>query len=592
MLDDDELVVIADPDPGFRLSAKEQLEKQGLASVAAGTADELFNILSARRVALVFLATDLPGSDLLSLLSRLANQHQRTTVIIVICGPDRRPALAGADNGATDYLVKPVLPEEIVLSLRKTLERRFLVSERFRYRQALDDAQFRIRLLYQLSLKMNSAYLSTVELDRVLYAILVGITAAEGLRFNRAFLAMFDADGLELRGRMAIGAGSREEAGRVWAEMRDRNMDFLQIVNGHETAFLRGDAQVNRMIRSLAVPVSDAGHILIKSAFERKSIRVTNGRADCQVAPGLIELLGEDSFVVVPLYSPGRALGVIIADNFVNREQITDDLISALELFSSQASLAVEQSYLHMDMQKKIIELQDLTQELDKSRDLLVEAERFSALGHMAAQLVHSIRNPVTSIGGMARILARRTLDRELEKFLDVIVTESAKLESTMQDLFDFVHLAEVQKEIVPLYPLIRKTVILFRAALEKQAVICELELPEQEPVFGIDVKQMRQVFIHLFKNAVEAMPRGGKLVITVWQDSEWVSIRISDTGTGMPDADMARAKDPFFTTKTYGTGMGLTLVERIVNAHNGRLSLGRRPEGGTQVRVDLPLNG
>ncbi|MDH3783633.1 MAG: ATP-binding protein, partial [Desulfobulbaceae bacterium] len=492
-------------------------------------------------------------------------------------------------KGADDYLSKPVRFDEILLVVRKVLERRRLITENLKYQEDLENAHFRIHLLHQLSLKMNSVYLSTVELDEILQAILVGITAEEGLRFNRAFLAIFEDEGRVLQGRLAIGSECREEAARVWAELRERKLDFLEIVQNIKKSCLNGDTKVTRLIKSLRVPITDSEHILIRSAGERRSFLVENGRADVPVAPELIELLNEDAFVVVPLFSPSKSLGVIIADHFVTNEIITREHVKSLEIFANQASLAIEHSRLYMEMEDKIGELENVTHELEKNKDLLVESANYSALGEMSAQLVHVLRNPITSIGGAARILAKKITDEKTLEFVNMIVNETTRLEFTLKDLFDFVRQMKVDKKCEPLYPLIRKTLLLLQPTLVRHSIQVDLDVTEPDPVLEMDEQLVRKMMIHLTRNAIDAMPEGGNLTITVRQQNGWVVILFADTGVGIAEAIQKRATDPFFTTKTYGTGLGLTLVEKIVAIHGGRFSLNQKPDGGMEARVSLP---
>jgi len=242
-----------------------------------------------------------------------------------------------------------------------------------------------------------------------------------------------------------------------------------------------------------------------------------------------------------------------------------------------------------MEMQNKIGKLEELTSELDKNKDMLVDAERYSALGQMAAQLVHVLRNPITSIGGASRILAKKIDDEKSLEFIKMIVNETSRLESTLQDLFDFVRQPVADKECVPLYPLIKKTVMLIQPAADRQSIEVELDLPEPEPFLEIDAQQIRKLLLHLIKNGVEAMPGGGTLTIGVQPNNGWITITIADTGMGLPESARYRAMDPFFTTKTYGTGLGLTLVENVAKIHGGNFSLTRKPDGGMEAKVGFP---
>ena len=624
LLQNGEIVAIVDDDAAIREPLRIYFEEHGLPVAECASAAELMQVMASRNVALVLLDIGLPDTDGLSLLPRIVDQYPDSAVVMLTGIADLRVALDCMRKGATDYLSKPVRFEEIFHVARKALEKRRLIFENRKYQEELEEAHFRIQLLHQLSLKMNTVYLSTVELDQILRAVLVGITSREGLGFNRAFLAMFDDDGRFLRGRMAIGPSSREEAGRVWGEIERRELNFLEIVDNLKETSKNQDAAVNTIARALVVSAEDKENILISSVLGRRSFRVSpesgwvpvplerrngNGGRRNNGAMGherrekaeeavpalgvprdLINILDEDSFVVVPLYSPGRAFGVIIADNYVTRREIEDSHIGALELFASQASLAIEQSRLHNERQRKIAELEAVNQELDRSKDLLVEAERYSALGHMAAQLVHIIRNPITSIGGVSRILSKKNVDPEWAKYLNVIIHETERVEATLEDLFAFVGQNEIHKEGLSLCEVIEKTALLLQSSMAKHGVTWEMTCPSQQPVIQGDLHQMRQMFLHLFKNAVEAMADGGKLTITVAVAEGQAVVSIVDTGPGIPESYLDQAKDPFFTTKTYGTGMGLTLVERIVSAHDGSFSLKPHPGGGLEVRVVLPL--
>ena len=589
LLAQDEVIVIVDDDPAIREPLRIFLESNDLAVVAAESGEQLRKLYGSVKMALILLDIGLPDIDGLSLLPEIVNEHPGSAVIMLTGTADLDVALDCIRKGADDYLSKPVQFEQILLVVRKVLERRRLIVENIRYQEDLEKAHFRIQLLHQLSLKMNSVYLSTVELEEILQAILVGITAEEGLRYNRAFLAIFDEDGNVLEGRLAIGSECREEAGRIWAELRHKKLDFLEIVQNIKQSCLNGDTKVTKLIKMLRVSVTDAEHILIKSALEKRSILVENGRADVPVARELIELLGEDTFVVVPLFSPRKSLGVIIADHFVTRQPISKDHIRSLEIFANQASLAIEHSHLYMEMEDKINDLENVTLELEQNKDLLVESESYLALGQMSAQLVHVLRNPITSIGGAARILAKKITDEKCLEFVNMIVNETTRLESTLKDLFDFVRQMKVEKKCEPLYPLIKKTLLLLQPALVKCSIHVDLDISTPEPILEMDEQLIRKMMIHLTRNAIDAMPNGGNLKISVHKENGWIVISFADTGMGIADALQKRATDPFFTTKTYGTGLGLTLVEKIVAIHGGSFSLDKKLNGGMEARVSLP---
>ncbi|MHB8809611.1 MAG: response regulator [Desulfobulbaceae bacterium] len=584
LLDNGEVILIVDDYPEIVALLQEFLQDQGLPTITAGSAMELQQAMQSHAVALVILDIGLPDRSGMDLLPELKTNFPDLAVIMLTAVTDLHTALECMREGADDYLTKPVQFTEFYATVRKVLEKRRLTINNRLYQRQIEQANFRINLLHELAMKMNSAYLSMVELDEILQAILIGITADEGLRFNRAFLALFNENGDTLMGKIAIGPACRDEAGRIWREMEEKDLRINVLIDSIKESCLNADTEVNVIARTLQVSAEDNEHILIRAARSRQSILVIEGKSEYPVPPELLHLLGEDTFVIVPLYSPSRSLGVIIADHFVTRQPITEELVKALESFATQASLAIEHCHLYMAMEEKIQQLEAMAYELEKNKDLLVEAERFSALGHMAAQLVHNIRNPITSIGGTARLLARKTEEPERLKFLNVIIGETARIEATLEELFSFVKEDLPVLERLPIYPLIRKSLVMFYNALQKQHIVQELILPEPDPTLRVDQHQFRQMLVHLIRNAVEAMPEGGRLTVEAGHDDTHVTIAIRDTGIGFSDLALARATDPFFTTKTFGTGMGLTVVKRIVKDHNGTLRLHNRREGGTEV--------
>jgi signal transduction histidine kinase/DNA-binding response OmpR family regulator len=617
-----EKVYIVDDDPAIREPLRIFLEEQGLAVGEATSGEEYLGLLGRDDTALVLLDIGLPDRDGRSVLAQIVARKPDVAVVMLTGVVDLKVAMECIREGADDYLSKPVQFNEILFVVKKALEKRRLIFENRKYHEDLEKAHFRINVLHQLSVKMNTAYLSTVELDEIMQAVLVGITAEEGLRFNRAFLALFDDDNQYLVGKLAIGPDCQEEAGRIWSEIQERSLSFLEIVHGFRDGCKELDREVNRIIQELRIPVTDQENILIKSARERRSIVVSRengsvprplerrstmlaenpypwppaverrGEEELLAIPHeLISLLREDTFVVVPLFSPSRSFGVIIADNFVTGQPISPNDIGSLELFASQASLAIEHSHLYQDQQRRIGELEELTEELNKNKDLLVAAERFSALGQMAAQLVHSIRNPITSIGGIARILVRKPASEEQKKFLDVVGKESVRLEQILDDLYSYTDQFNVL-DLAPLdlCSLLQRTQLLLQADMVRQAVVWKLSGCEKAIWLNADQRHLRQLFLHLFRNALEAMPEGGELAVAVGMDDQWLRVVVRDNGVGMPEDYLGKATDPFFTTKTYGTGMGLTLVEKILKTHGGNFTIAKRPGGGLEVQVNLPL--
>lgn len=590
-LEGDEVILAVDDFVQIADIIKSYLQHRRLKTLTAGSVAEFRQMLKQARVALVLLDINLPDGSGMELISEIKAADADTAVIMLSGVTDLQTALKCIRRGADDYLTKPVQFEPFWETVRKVLEKRRLKISNRRYQQQIEQANFRLRLMHGLAMRMNTAYLSMTALDEILRAILVGITAKEGLGFNRAFLALFDDSGQTLEGRLAIGPGCREDAGRIWQEISSKELGFQDLIESIRRHGFHEDEEVNRIIRALRVSTAETEHLLIKSVTARCSVNIRSGQSSCgcPVPTNLMKLLEEDSFVIAPLYSQNASLGVIIADNFVTGRPIEEDAVNALESFASQASLAIEHWRMYMRLEDKLKELEAVTEALEKNKDLLVEAERYAAVGQVAAQLAHNIRNPVTAIGGTARLLARKIEDPQQLNFLGMMVKEAVKIEQTLEDLLNFVDKETPVKEPTRLYPLLIKSLMLFYVAMQKQGVEYEVDLPDRQFSCEIDPQQMKRVFVHLIRNAVEAMEQGGRLLIKVTADGALLRVAVLDSGIGIAEADLHRAADPFYTTKTAGTGVGLALVDRIVRDHGGSMIIRRRHGGGTEVVLTLP---
>lgn len=217
-----ETIVVVDDSPEIVLILEHYLNRQGFSYTHAESAQELYNLLQAQPIALVLLDIGLPDKNGIEILHDLVPQYPDLGIIMVTGSTDIDTALECLRIGADDYLTKPVGYEEVTRSVVSTLRKRRLAIENRQFQRELESAHNRTRFLHQLNLQMNSVYLSNVELNAILRAILVGITSEEGLKFNRAFLALFSDDNTVLEGKLAIGTTCRAEAGRVWESIRKK----------------------------------------------------------------------------------------------------------------------------------------------------------------------------------------------------------------------------------------------------------------------------------------------------------------------------------------------------------------------------------
>ena len=238
-----------------------------------------------------------------------------------------------------------------------------------------------------------------------------------------------------------------------------------------------------------------------------------------------------------------------------------------------------------------VFSFQDLT-EIKALEDEIRFKDRMAALGGMAAAIAHEIRNPLASMSGSAQLLlkSRQTSDEEAE-LLDIIVRESRRLDGIISNFLLFARPRRFTPEPVDVVPILQDALRLLESGGElAQQHRVSTEFPAGGVQALVDVDQLRQIFWNLSRNALKAMPDGGTLTVKARQEGpETAVIAFADSGVGMSEEEIDRAFLPFEGSFRGGTGLGLSVVFRIVQQHRGRIRVMSRPGEGTEVTVTLP---
>jgi two-component system sensor histidine kinase PilS (NtrC family) len=237
---------------------------------------------------------------------------------------------------------------------------------------------------------------------------------------------------------------------------------------------------------------------------------------------------------------------------------------------------------------------QDLTL-LKQLEDELRLKDRMAAIGRMAAGIAHEIRNPLASISGSVQMLrADVPLDEEQRVLMDIVLKESERLNRIIEEFLFYAKPAPPLPQPVDLEALVEETVILFRNSTEllKEHVL-EWSRDAGNLTVTADPNHLRQVLWNLLRNAVQAMPAGGRLHVRVGPaDRDGVAFTVEDEGLGIREEDPESLWQPFHPSRTKGTGLGLAIVYRIVRDHGGRVALANRDPVGARIHVWLPRVG
>lgn len=229
--------------------------------------------------------------------------------------------------------------------------------------------------------------------------------------------------------------------------------------------------------------------------------------------------------------------------------------------------------------------------ERKRIQEQLLKSERLAAIGELATMVAHDLRNPLTSIRNAAYYLKKHlpcTKNEELEtvsEMLGIIERETLFASNIINDLLDFTTERKLQKR--------RKNVNkVIEESLAKGDIPQNIEIKTsfaRKAVAPVDEKQLERVFLNLIKNAVQAMPNGGKLTVKTREAKGHIEVTFTDTGVGIPEENMSKIFTPFFTTKAKGVGLGLALCKRIIEQHRGEIEVKSEVGKGTTFTIKLP---
>nr|WP_276561855.1 PAS domain S-box protein [Brevibacillus halotolerans] len=220
---------------------------------------------------------------------------------------------------------------------------------------------------------------------------------------------------------------------------------------------------------------------------------------------------------------------------------------------------------------------------------LLRNSDKLSLIGEMAAGVAHEIRNPLTALRGFIQLLQTQTSEHDF--YFEVMISELDRINFIVSELLV---LAKPQVQNVKqknVVDLVRNVMTLLESQALMHNVIFQLECKKQPILITCEENQIKQVFINIMKNAMEAMPNGGMIYITVKQDAQMVDICFRDEGCGIPEDRVSKLGEPFYTTKDKGTGLGLMVSKKIIRDHQGSILIDSVINQGTTVHVNVPLS-
>ena len=304
----------------------------------------------------------------------------------------------------------------------------------------------------------------------------------------------------------------------------------------------------------------------------------------------------------VALKDGDRVLGFIDVESSLRNAFSNNDLL-AIESLAGVLATVVTAANQYERLQETIRQLRASQVESrlrlvaqQEAESKLVQAAKLAAVGEMAAGIAHELNNPLTTVAGFTElILDEMNKDAPHRADIEMVLHEALRARGVVRRLLDFARQGERTRARSDLNQIIDDVLALTTHFIHTNGVQLEIKFQEELPWVSVDSNQMKQVFLNLIHNAIQAMPAGGSLQIkteTRKKDNrEWVTVAIKDSGIGIDSNDVERIFEPFFTTKGNrgGTGLGLSVTYGIITDHGGTIEVESRPGEGSCFIVWLP---
>jgi signal transduction histidine kinase len=394
-----------------------------------------------------------------------------------------------------------------------------------------------------------------------------------------------------LKGYLGIGPSNYEEAWQIWQEIGQNGASLAELAKNFLDNKLSSEkAKFNDILEKLSVPLDDLAHIFNRALRERTSILVTDAFHNPEVDSRLAHILGVDSFLVMPLISRNRRIGIIVADNCITHKQITPQDMQSLEIFAFPVAFALERASLYERVQEDVDKLTEANRKLKEQQELIVRMEKMALVGRITSSIAHSIRNPLLIIGGFARSLLKNIEENDPKReYLESIVNEAKQLEDVLEEVLNYSDSLYPVKDMWDVNHLVTAVCRELQGKLEQRRVTFSIELAPGLPMAYIDYKQIAFCIRTILGNSMENLTGGGDIMINSRLEGDDIVIEITDTGTDIPLETREQLTTPFSAAHGLGSGAALPLCKTILDRHGLPFEMESAAEGGTRYIIRLP---
>ncbi|MCL2760428.1 MAG: GAF domain-containing protein [Desulfuromonadales bacterium] len=451
----------------------------------------------------------------------------------------------------------------------------------------LSSKSHEIKFLHELSIVLQTS----IDMDEVLSVAMTAITSGKGFGMNRAFLLMVDREHKYLKGYMGIGPKNYEEAWHIWDEVEKSDFSLLALAEHFRNRDIVKEKEKFRdILDQLTVSCNDKDHIFNRALQQKTPILVKNAFDNSEVNPELARILGVESFLIMPLISRNRRIGILLVDNFVTNRQITPRDMQSIEIFAFPVAFAIERASLYEKLQEEVDKQTTANLKLQKQQELIVKMEKMAVIGHVMASIAHSIRNPLTAIGGYARALLKKpdNINSKTE-YLEYIVNEAKQLEKVLEEVLSYSDSLYPVMDWWDINHLVKSACNEKELPLEGKKIKCLLNLEQDIPLAFIDYKQIVFCLKMIIDYIVTSQPLLDTILVNTGHGEDHVFISMAAEGIPISNDLLTALTTPFATIEDMRFSASLPLCKIILEKQRCSFSISELPEGGNMYCIKLP---
>jgi len=437
--------------------------------------------------------------------------------------------------------------------------------------------------------------------EEKLYIILTSLTATDGFGYSRAYLLLMNKQKNTLEGWLGVGPLTGDEARELWEGVTALEEEEGDTAPGQKNiADILDRTPFDYNVRSFSAPVKRGQGHPVQTVVGRRPKLLKDLPLDSdQINSDFAGLLSSSEAAFIPLLSKKRVMGVIVVESNGGDRHIDEGRLRSLTIFGNLAAIALENAELYRALEDKVNCLELNNRELQEAQAKILHLDRLSSMGAIAAGVAHEIKNPLNSLIINLELLKAELPcgNPEVVKLVNILEDESIRLNETVTEFLSYAKAPKLSLANAHLHRVLDSVLELVEYQGISMGIKIEKDYDASVTDALMDDKRMKQAFLNVIINAMQAMPSGGCLTVKTAlhktdlaaEEGGHIVIEFRDTGHGIPAECIDRLFDPFFTTKDEGTGIGLPIVDSILRSHGGRVSVESRQGKGTSIYLNLP---